>query len=188
MNVMTKYRGGLLNHLEALYRPGDRELAIEFVEALGCTATDTGFATETGATYISVYPHGAEADPLNNVFYVSEMLPSQVALEDMLGAKIDGDEALQAAVAGYREKAKTFPFGIPHFGLRYPSLEAVLAVVERLQNGISPALKERVTIHPMQVFDSSGEVPKVTQVFVYNDVVVTGSSTLGQLIELQVQG
>lgn len=188
MNVMTQYRGGLLNHLEALYRPGDRELAIEFVEALGCTTMDTGFATETGATYISVYPHGAESDPLNNVFYVSEMLPSQVQLEDMLQAKIDADGALRQAVAGYREKARHFPFGIPHFGLRYPSVEAVEAVVDRLSNHVSPALRERITVHPKQVFDSSGEVPKVTQVFVYNDVVVTGSSTLGQLIELQVQG
>ena len=154
MNVMTQYRGGLLNHLEALYRPGDRELAIEFVEALGCTTTDTGFATETGATYISVCPHGAESDPLNNVFYVSEMLPSQVALEDMMRAKIDADEALQAAIAGYREKAKTFPFGIPHFGLRYPSVDAVEAVADRLRNGISPALKQRVTLPPMQVLDA----------------------------------
>jgi hypothetical protein len=188
MNVMTQHRGGLLNHLEALYRPGDRELAIEFVEALGCTTTDTDFATETGATYISVHPHGAELDPLNNVFYVSEMLPGQVRLEDMLRAKIDGDEALQQAIAGYREKARNFSFGIPHFGLRYPSVEALQPVVERLRDDISPALKERVTIHPMQVFESANGVPKVTQVFVYTDVVVTGSSALGQLIELQVQG
>jgi hypothetical protein len=188
MDGIAEYRGGLLNHLEALYRPGDRELAIEFVEALGCTTTHTDFATETGATYISVHPHGAESDPLNNVFFVSEMLPGQVALEDMVRAKIDADEALQAAIGAYREKARTFPFGIPHFGLRYPSVEAVEAVVERLQGGISPALKERVTVHPKQVFEASDGIPRVTQVFVYNDVVVTGSSALGQLIELQVQG
>ncbi len=188
MQSIAEYRGGLLNHLEALYRPGDRELAIEFVEALGCTTTDTDFATETGATYISVTPYGADFDHLNNIFYVSEMLPGQVRLEDLMRAKIDGDAALQEAIAGYREKAKSFPFGIPHFGLRYPSVESLKPVLDRLDKAISPALKDRVTVHPIQVFEGSGKVPKVTQAFVYTDVVVTGSSALGQLIELQVQG
>ena len=91
MNVMTQYRGGLLNHLEALYRPGDRELAIEFVEALGCTTTDTGFATETGATYISVCPHGAESDPLNNDCYSGKMERMQVLLEDIMPTEIDAE-------------------------------------------------------------------------------------------------
>jgi hypothetical protein len=188
MEAIAEYRRGLLNHLEALYRPGDRELAIEFVEALGCTTTDTGFETETGASYISVHPNGAEVDRLNNVFYVSEMLPGQVRLEDMLRAKIDGDEALREALAGYREKARTFPSGVPHFGLRYPSVEALQPVLDRLHDEISPALKARVTVHPTQVFEASHGLPQVTQAFVYTDVVVTGSSALGQLIELQVQG
>jgi len=152
------------------------------------TTTDTGFARGRELYGKSVHPHGAESDPLNNVFFVSEMPPGQVALEDMVREKIDGDEVLQAAVAGYREKARTFPFGIPNFGLRFPSVEAVEAVVERLRNGISSALKERVTVHPTQVFEATDGIPRVTQVFVYNDVVVTGSSALGQLIELQVQG
>src|SRR5689334_20302742 len=188
MEAIADYRGGLLNHLEALYRPGDRELAIEFVEALGCATTDTGFATETGATYISVHPFGADADPLNNVFYVSEMLPGQVQLEDLIRDRIKGDVAIQQALAGYREKAKSFPFGIPHFGLRYPSVEALRPVLDRLDKGISPALRARVTVHPIQVFEAANGIPQVTQAFVYNDVVVTGSSALGQLIELQVQG
>jgi hypothetical protein len=188
MDTITEYRGGLLNHLEALYRPGDRALAIEFVEALGCTATDTGFETETGASYISVHPFEAGSDPLNNVFYVSEMLPGQVQLEDLMRAKIEGDAEIEAALAGYREKAKSFPFGIPHFGLRYPSVESLQPVLDRFDKELSPALKARVTVHPIQVFESSGSVPKVTQAFVYTDVVVTGSSVFGQLIELQVQG
>jgi hypothetical protein len=188
VETIADYHGGLLNHLEALYRPGDRELAIEFVEALGCTTTDTGFETETGSSYISVHPYGADSDPLNNVFYVSEMLPRQVQLEDLIRARIEGDAAIQDALAGYREKAKSFPFGIPHFGLRYPSVEALQPVLERLDKGVSPALKARVTVHPIQVFEAANGIPEVTQAFVYTDVVVTGSSALGQLIELQVQG
>jgi hypothetical protein len=188
VDTITDYRGGLLNHLEALYRPGDRELAIEFVEALGCTATDTGFETETGASYISVHPFEAGNDPLNNVVYVSEMLPGQVQLEDLMRARIAGDAEIEAALSGYREKARSFPFGIPHFGLRYPTLESLQPVLDRLDAEISPALKARVTVHPIQVFEASGNVPKVTQAFVYTDVVATGSSLFGQLIELQVQG
>ena len=188
METIAEYRGGLLNHLEALYRPGDRELAIEFVEALGCTTTDTGFETETGSSYISVHPFAADSDPLNNVFYVSEMLPGQVRLEDLIRGRIDGDAEIQEALAGYREKAKSFPFGIPHFGLRYPSVAALKPVLERLDCAISPALRARVTVHPIQVFEAANGIPEVTQAFVYTDVVVTGSSALGQLIELQVQG
>lgn len=188
MDTITECRGGLLNHLEALYRPGDRALAIEFVEALGCTATDTGFETETGASYISVHPHQAGNDPLNNVVYVSEMLPDQVRLEDLMRVRIEGDPEIAAAFAGYREKARSFPFGIPHFGLRYPTVESLQPVLDRLDKAISPELKARVTVHPIQVFEASGDVPRVTQAFVYTDVVVTGSSMFGQLIELQVQG
>ena len=36
MKSITEYQGKLLNHVEALYRPGERELAVELAEALGC--------------------------------------------------------------------------------------------------------------------------------------------------------
>ena len=39
-----------------------------------------------------------------------------------------------------------------------------------------------------EMWVATTSLPKVTQTFVYTDVVVTGSSALGQLIELQVQG
>jgi len=43
MDTIGEYTGNLLNHVEALYRPGERELAVEFAEMLGCAVTDTGF-------------------------------------------------------------------------------------------------------------------------------------------------
>ena len=30
MDTIGEYTGNLLNHVEALYRPGERELAVEF--------------------------------------------------------------------------------------------------------------------------------------------------------------
>jgi len=188
VDTIAEYRGGLLNHLEALYRPGDRDLAIEFVEALGCTTTDTGFETETGSSYISVHPFGADADPLNNVFYVSEMLPRQVELEDLIRDRIEGDAAIQEALAGYREKAKSFPFGIPHFGLRYPSEEALTPVIDRLRNRLSPALSARVSVDELPPLEEKVEgFPDIKQVFVYTDVFGVGGAAYGQLLELQVE-
>ena len=35
MNKIAEYGGTLLNHVETLYRPGERELAVELAEALG---------------------------------------------------------------------------------------------------------------------------------------------------------
>jgi hypothetical protein len=43
MDKIADYKGKLLNHVEALYRPGERQLAIDLTEALGCAISDTGF-------------------------------------------------------------------------------------------------------------------------------------------------
>ena len=36
------YKGRLLNHVEMVYRPGERHLVTKLFTALGCTVIDTG--------------------------------------------------------------------------------------------------------------------------------------------------
>jgi hypothetical protein len=180
---IADYKGGLLNHIETLYRPGDRALALEFVAALGMTTVDTGIGT-----YLAVHPNKDDLDKLNNVFFLSEMVPRQAAIEEAIQKRIAEDPELGAAIGDWHDKARNDPLGIPHFGLSYPSVEALAPVVETLRNGLSLALKERVSVKDMPVYeDPSGIFPDVKQVFVYTDVLTAGGAAYGQLIELQVE-
>jgi len=185
---IADYKGGLLNHLETLYRPGDRALALELVEALGLTVVDTGFVNETGSTYLAAHPNGDDQDRTNNVILLSEMLPSQAEIEAKIRSLIAADAALTAAFDSYAEKARSDPFGTPHFGLRYPSEEALTPVIDRLRNRLSPALSARVSVNELPPLEEKVEgFPDIKQVFVYTDVFGVGGAAYGQLLELQVE-
>ena len=71
-NVVTAYRGRLFNHIEILYRRGERELAKQFFEFLGCTIVDTQTDSGVGSSILYVYPEPTCQDRLNNVVYLSE--------------------------------------------------------------------------------------------------------------------
>jgi hypothetical protein len=187
MNQIAEYPGGLLNHLETLYKPGDRALAIELVEALGCVTADTGQPNDTGSTYIYVHPNPSDRNRINNVLYLSEMRAEQVQLEQALANSVARDAALRSAVEVYREKARNKPYGIPHFGLRYPSFESIEPVLERLENGTSAALRERISLRVIRPDDPIALTPDLIQAFVYTDVLASGVFLLGQVIELQAQ-
>ena len=188
MDKIADYKGGLLNHLETLYRPGDRALAIELVEALGLTVIDTGFVNEAGSTYLAAHPNGDDRDRTNNVILLSEMLPSQAAIEARISRLIAADAELAQAFDDYAGKARTDPFGTPHFGLRYPSEDALAPVLDRLRNGLSAALEPRVSVNELPPLEEKVEgFPDIRQVFVYTDVFGVGGAAYGQLLELQVE-
>jgi hypothetical protein len=186
MQAIAEYRGALLSHVETLYRPGDRDIALELVEALGCAVTDTGFKADNGSTFLAVHPNIHDKNVTDNVFYMSEMTAEHAALEMHLQSLADTDTRLATALVGYRAKARDRPFGIPHFALRYANLADVEAVEKRLAGAVSLPLRQRVA---MRVFEQPGDeqlVARVVQSFVYQDVIVSGCFLLGQLIELQV--
>ena len=172
----------MLNHVELLHRPGELDLALELFEVLGCRAEPYDRVT----SWIHVSPD--DDDRLNNVLYVSEIRPEQRDLEVALAQAIDDDHALAAARTAYLHKMRTRPHGIPHFGLRYPSFDAVDAVLARLAHDLPPALAGRVTVgevirpgHPQSMTD------ELIQAFVDTDVVASGLFTFRQMIELQGQ-
>jgi hypothetical protein len=187
METIAEYRGNLLNHLEALYRPGDRELAVELATAMGCAVTDTGFRADGGSTFLAVHPNPDDQNPQNNAFYLSEATQEQVRLEALLKkAAVEKDAGLQDALAGYRDKARSRPFGVPHFGLRYRSAQEVEAAEQRLA-AASPALKARIQVRVFRPEHADAETD-IIQAFIYQDVIVSGAFLLGQLIEMQHQG
>ncbi|MBV1687908.1 hypothetical protein KRR38_09525 [Novosphingobium sp. G106] len=186
MKQIAQYQGKLLNHLEALYRPGERDLAIELAEALGCAISDTGFKGDGVDTFLAVHPNPDDRNGQNNVFYMSQVRPEQLALEDRL-RRLSADSDFAADLDAYREAARTKPFGVPHFSLRYPSGQAVEEVAERINGGLKQKLQERLHLRIFRPGDGDAAVGNLIQGFLYQDVIVSGSFLMGQLIELQTQ-
>ncbi|HEX4376176.1 MAG TPA: hypothetical protein VHZ99_03380 [Steroidobacteraceae bacterium] len=184
MQRIAEYRGNLLNHVEALYRPGDRELVVALAEVLGCGIADTGIDSRSSGTYLAIHPALDDQDPSNNAIYVSQVTDEQYALEEALTELGKGDTELAGHLARYHSKAQHWPFGIPHFGLRYGSERQIEDVATRLQNA-APALQERVKICMFRPGPDSAS--EFIQGFIHQDIVVAGSFFLGQLIELQYQ-
>ena len=184
------YGGVLLNHLEMLYQPGEREIAVDFCRLFGWEVVDTGAPSESGSTYLFVHLEPSDRDRLNNTFYLSEVRPEQAALESALRQESGSSSTLADAFAAYRRKARTRPHGIPHCGIRYRSFEDVEQVVERLQGAAaSPAspLLGRISVDAVRPGDARSMTDELVQAFVYTDVMCSGLFVLGQLFELQGQ-
>lgn len=185
MKNISDYKGNLLNHLEGVYRPGDRPLVLELFEALNLVALEIKF-TETMKPLVAIHPNGEDRDATNNIIFLSEMSGPQLAFEDLMQKKIEADPEMNAAMADYRDRVTTRPSGIPHFGFRYPSKQALEAVIEKLKTTLSPALKDRVSVREAPPYPVMAGMPDIRQVFVYTDVFTAGPIAYGQLIELQV--
>jgi hypothetical protein len=187
MRLFGDYEGKGLSHLEVLYQEGERDLAIRFMELLGCTVIDTPQVNETGTTYMIVHPEPADDDPINNVFYLSQIRAQQRDLEAVLSNRMGEDAELTQVLDAYRHKARTTPHGVPHFGIRFPSFESIEPVLARLENIQDPALKDRVSVRVVRPGGEHALTDNLVQAFVYTDVVANGLFCFGQLIELQAQ-
>lgn len=187
MNTIAEYRGNLLNHVEALYRPGERQLAIELAAALGCAISDTGFKGDGEETFLAAHPNPDDRNMQNNAFYFSPMRPEQQAVEARLLALSQEDPAFGAQLEAYRQAARTKPFGVPHFAVRYASGDQVQKAVDRVRETLAPKLGERLHVRVFRPQDADRAVDTVVQGFIYQDVIVSGSFLYGQLIELQAQ-
>jgi hypothetical protein len=181
------YGGTLLNHLEMLYQPGERGLAISFCEMLGWSVTETDQKSDVGSTYMIVRFEPAESSYIDNVMFLSEMRPEHAELDQTLGLLRDTKPELATVIDAYATRARTYPFGIPHFGIRYRSFDAVEAVLDRIEHSLTPELRSRVTVTAVRPDDARAMVGNLIQAFIYTDVICTGMFTFGQLIELQGQ-
>jgi hypothetical protein len=184
MERISDYAGGLFSHVAAVYRPGERDVAVAFVEALGCAAADTRGMADSGSAFIAVHPNPEDRDPLNNVFYLSEMMPQQVALERAIRAGLGADPALAEALDAYRSATLASPASIPHFALNFPSMAALEPILARLED-LPPTLADRVRTKVFRPGDPGAMGKDCTIAFVYTDIIVSGMGGFGQLIELQ---
>ena len=181
---ISDYDGKLLNHLEAVYRPGDRQLAREFLTALGLAIEDYGNSDPDSTKMLGIHFEPADRDPTNNIIFLHQMSPTQAAFDEILRKRLAEDPELADAQAAFLETIKAYPGGTPHFGVRYRSKETLDAVIERLGEA-SPALAGRVTVNEMPPYPPMLGMPSIRQVFVRTDVISTSPGGFGQTIELQ---
>jgi hypothetical protein len=174
---------GVLSHVEAIYRPGDRQLAIDLFEALGCKTHDTGSKSPAGSTYVSVHPDPDDRSH-DNVLYLSEMPGPQCGLEDVLRRRIEADAELSAARDQYQAMADDKPFGLSHVALRYPSFDVMEQMLHEFDDKLTPELRARVNLKIFRPGDSEDIGSDSIQAFLYTDLAVCGISAFGQVFEL----
>lgn len=179
--------GAVLSHTEAIYRPGDRDLAIAFFEALGCKTYDTGTLSLSGKTYVSVHPDPGNRG-LDHVIYLSEMTPEQCQLEQVLRSRIEEDDEVAGARSGYRRLATEKPFGLSHIAIRYPDFPSLERVLDGLEDRLTPETKQRSTLRVFRPGDSEDITWESVQAFVYTDIAVAGITLFGQIYELSAYG
>jgi hypothetical protein len=171
-----------LNHVEMVYRPGERELATRVFELLGMRVVDNG------GEWLFALIDPCVGDASNNACYASQVTPEQWTLEQSLASvMVSGDSEVGAAAQAYADKVQAEPQHSFHFGIRYLEREDFDATLDRFRGSATdPQLAGRVSL--LGVYDPSepgAYAPGMFQAFVRTDVVAGGLLALGQLIELQ---
>jgi len=177
---MTEPARRLLNHVELVYRPGEKELAVAVFELLGFETFDDG------GEFLAAPADPAAPDILDNTCYASQMTPTQWALEQQLGAALHVGEVGRAHDA-YRELLLREPQRAMHFGVHTSTLEDLEATVERVRQAerSHPELKDRVRVSG--AFYPGGEgslADNIVQAFFFTDVMASGLVSFGQHFEL----
>ena len=185
MKKVCEYEGGFLNHMEGIYRPEDRDLAIELANALGLAVSELRF-TAASRPLIAVHLNPGDPDPTNNVLFLYDMPDVQRKVVDLMQDRIANDPELREAMDAYRTAAREMPPILPHFGIRYGSSAALQAAMDNLENGLSPELKDRISVFEVPAYEPIDGLPDIRQVFVRTDVFSVGSAGFEQAMELQV--
>src|SRR5438876_3484719 len=131
-----------LNHVEMVYRPGERALAARVFEVLGMRVLDRG------GTWFTALVDPEVADFSNNACYASEVTPEQWALEQSLADAIaDASDEVGGTARGYLERLRNEPQRSFHFGIRFHQRDDFDAALERVR-GVDddPELKGRVSL------------------------------------------
>jgi hypothetical protein len=172
-----------LNHVELVYRPGERQLAARVFELLGCTVVDRG------GDFLTALVEPVASDFMNNCFYASEVTSEQLALERALDTAMrDGPLAVESN--RYVERLRHEPQRSFHFGVRYAGLADLEATVDRVRAaGESDAvLADRISVSGVfRPGDPGSYTDEMVQAFVRTDVVASGLLAFGQHVELQWQ-
>ena len=173
-----------LNHVELLYRPGERELAKRVFELLGFRVMDRS------GTFFTAFVEPGESDFANNAVYASEVTEEQWALERALDAALGSDGDVGVTARAYLDRLRHEPQRSFHFGVRYPSVEALDATLARIDDvgATDPELAGRVAVSGVyRPGDPGSYTDTMVQAFARTDVVAAGILAFGQHVELQYQ-
>jgi hypothetical protein len=172
----------LLNHVELVYRPGERDVARALFEVLGCSVRDSG------GPFLSAMIDAGAGNFIDNVMFCSEVTSEQWAFEQALQGALGEPGELGTASRTYTELLGRKPQHAFHFGICYDSLaewEEALARIEKA-GADDPELAGRVSVRAVFRPGDPGSLGDTfVQAFVHTDVVAAGLLTLGQHIELQ---
>lgn len=185
MARISEYDGNLLSHMAGFYRPGDRDLAVELMEALGLACVEVPTTGDHSLTRVHLNPD--DRNNVDNVLFLFEMPPLQAKVEALLQERMATDRELGDAVRQYRDAARSNGDGSSHFGIHFPTNADLERAMDRVRNQLSPSLAERVTMTEMPPYGAVADFPDMRQVFLHTDVFAFGSTSLGQTIELQVE-
>jgi hypothetical protein len=172
-----------LSHTELVHRPGERQLAHDFLALLGIDLEDA-----MGGRFMMAVIDKDSYVPqdFENFFGGSQVHAEQWAFEEALIAAIGEGGELGRRFAAYQDRLDRDPTSGMHIGIHYPEIAAWEATVARLQNLEQefPHLSGRLRIASLTRPGDPGSFPPLYQCFVWTDIISAGSLAIGQRWEL----
>jgi hypothetical protein len=172
----------LINHVEFVYRPGERKLAAAVFELLGFHVMDDG-----KSEFMAACADPQAPDIIDNVCYASQVTPAQWEFEAELTRAFAAPDALGRAHRGYHDLLTREPQRAMHWGMHTSTLEDLEATVERVRKVelTRPELKGRISVSGTFYPGEPGSLAdNIVQSFFYTDVIASGLLTVGQHIEI----
>ena len=175
-------QGRLLNHVELVYRPGERSLAGRLFETLGCKVV------ETGGPYLVIQICPGLGGFFDNVLYVSEVTSTQLQLESVLQRELSSHGELRKRFREFQDGRRDEPQRTTHFGIRMRSTAELDGILERVRSLEDPELQGRVSVTGVfRPGDPGALSDSLVQAFLHTDICAAGLLSFGQAIELQAQ-
>jgi hypothetical protein len=169
----------LLNHVEMLYKAGERDHARAFFETMGFGVSDM----PGGAPWLAITVDPESGPSAENVIYANEPTPAQRNLQEAFDRVIATDEQLADTLERYHAIRRRHPQYVFHFGASLPTHAAWKERLERLQeaNRSHPLLTGRLDI---QVSEPGlpGALGPLSQAFIYTDILMCGPLAIAPLL------
>jgi len=172
-----------LSHTELVHRPGERQLAHDFLDLLGIELEDA-----MGGRFMMAVVDRESYEPseFSNFFGGSQVHSEQWAFEQALIEALDEGGALATRFAAYQDRLDRDPTSGMHIGIHFATVADWETTVGRLETFEEefPGLSGRVRVASVTRPGDEGSFPPLYQCFVWTDVVSAGSLALGQRWEL----
>lgn len=171
----------VLSHIETVYRPGERHLALLLLNSLGLKVI------ETQGYILGFIDERAETNHLENMISASEITPEHWKFEQTLTDVIQRPEISELS-SSYQQALKRQPQNRPHFGMAFSSLSEWEAVVEKVKLTIEehPELRDRLELASLfKPGDPGSQSDYLQHAFIYTNIIGISCLSLGIVIELQ---